>query len=233
MNARKGLAGVTCAWTAMFLVMSAAPLAMTGRREGGHSFDEAATALQLHMIAMFLPGLLGTGDVVRMFGPDAVSNFGCALYVVCAAFTYAAVPNATGHGERVPLWAFHVLLVILGLAWNLTFIAGSALMLPDGVVLDAAGSRRVQGAAEAATFFAVGTASAIAGATLGAIGWRGCARASRRSRWGWRGTGGRWGVGVPGGGFRRGEGAGMGMEMGRRRRRSFTFVAFYSRRQYK
>ena len=63
-NARKGLAGVTCAWTAMFLVMSAAPLAMTGRREGGHSFDEAATALQLHMIAMFFPGLLGTGDLV-------------------------------------------------------------------------------------------------------------------------------------------------------------------------
>ncbi|ACO63886.1 major facilitator superfamily [Micromonas commoda] len=203
-NARKGLAGVTCAWTAMFLVMSAAPLAMTGRREGGHSFDEAATALQLHMIAMFLPGLLGTGDVVRRFGPDAVSNFGCALYVVCAAFTYAAVPDATGHGERVPLWAFHVLLIILGLAWNLTFIAGSALMLPDGVVLDAAGSRRVQGAAEAATFFAVGTASAIAGATLGAIGWRGlCACvapfAVGMAWYGWSGAGGGAGGRVPAG----------------------------------
>ena len=172
-NARKGLAGVTCAWTAMFLVMSAAPLAMTGAREGGHSFDEAATALQLHMIAMFLPGLLGTGDVVQRFGPDAVSNAGCALYLACAGLTYAAVPGRTGYGERVPLWTFRVLLVILGLAWNLTFIAGSALMLPDGVALDAAGSRRVQGAAESATFFAVGTASAIAGATLGAIGWRG------------------------------------------------------------
>lgn len=172
-NARKGLAGVTCAWTAMFLVMSAAPLAMTGAREGGHSFDEAATALQLHMIAMFLPGLLGTGDVVQRFGPDAVSNAGCALYLACAGLTYAAVPGRTGYGERVPLWTFHVILVILGLAWNLTFIAGSALMLPDGVALDAAGSRRVQGAAESATFFAVGTASAIAGATLGAIGWRG------------------------------------------------------------
>lgn len=172
-NARKGLAGVTCAWTAMFLVMSAAPLAMTGAREGGHSFDEAATALQLHMIAMFLPGLLGTGEFVQRFGPDAVSNAGCALYLACAGLTYAAVPGRTGYGERVPLWTFHVILVALGLAWNLTFIAGSALMLPDGVALDAAGSRRVQGAAESATFFAVGIASAIAGATLGAVGWRG------------------------------------------------------------
>lgn len=172
-NARKGLAGVTCAWTAMFLVMSAAPLAMTGRREGGHSFDEAATALQLHMIAMFLPGLLGTGDLVKRFGPDTVSNVGCASYLACAAFTYIAVPERTGYGERVPLWTFHVLLVILGVAWNLTFIAGSALMLPDGVTLDAAGSVRVQGAAEAVTFFAVGIAAALAGATLGAVGWRG------------------------------------------------------------
>lgn len=170
-RARKGLACVTCAWTAMFLAMSAAPLAMTGEREGGHSFDDAATALQLHMVMMFLPGLLGTGDCVKKFGPDAVSIVGYVLYLVCGVFTYAAVPErATG---SVPLWAFYVLLILLGLAWNFTFIAGSALMLPDGAVLDAGASRRVQGAAEAATFAAVGAASAASGALLGAIGWRG------------------------------------------------------------
>ena len=170
-KARKGLAGVTCAWTAMFLAMSAAPLAMTGESEGGHSFDDAATALQLHMVMMFLPGLLGTGDGVKKFGPDVVSIVGYVLYLVCGVFTYAAVPErSTG---SVPLWAFYVLLILLGLAWNLTFIAGSALMLPDGAVLDAGASRRVQGAAEAATFAAVGAASAASGALLGAIGWRG------------------------------------------------------------
>ena len=112
-KARKGLAGVTCAWTAMFLAMSAAPLAMTGKREGGHSFDDAATALQLHMVMMFLPGLLGTGDGVKKFGPDAVSIVGYVLYLVCGVFTYAAVPErATG---SVPLWAFYALLILLGL----------------------------------------------------------------------------------------------------------------------
>merc|ERR1712153_195924 len=108
---------------------------MTGKREGGHSFDDAATALQLHMVMMFLPGLLGTGDGVKKFGPDAMSIVGYVLYLVCGVFTYAAVPErATG---SVPLWAFYALLILLGLAWNLTFIAGSALMLPDGAVLDA------------------------------------------------------------------------------------------------
>ena len=77
------------------------------------------------------------------------------------------------------------MLILLGLAWNFTFIAGSALMLPDGAVLDAGASRRVQGAAEAATFAAVGAASAASGALLGAIGWRGLCALRRAVRGGY------------------------------------------------
>jgi MFS family permease len=49
-NARKGTVCVSCAWTAMFLVMSAAPIAMTGDDEGGYSFDRSTNALRMHLL---------------------------------------------------------------------------------------------------------------------------------------------------------------------------------------
>ena len=114
----------------MFVVMSAAPVAMI---KAGHSFDDAATALQYHMILMFLPGLLGTGDCVSVLGPDVVAIAGCALYVACGFFTYAAEGgggDASSRDGRVSLWVFQAILIALGLAWNLLFVSGSGMMTP-------------------------------------------------------------------------------------------------------
>ena len=167
-NARKGTACVAIAWPLMFLVMSAAPLAMMGAKEGGHGFDETADAIQAHLLAMFAPGALGTGDLVRRVGPDFVAHVGCGLFIACAVFSNAFVPvtaaDDAGGGGRVPYWAFRDGLVVLGLAWHLVFVAGSAMLSDESV--------NTQGACESLAFALVAACAGTSGAILQRVGWR-------------------------------------------------------------
>ena len=167
-NARKGTACVAIAWPLMFLVMSAAPLAMMGAKEGGHGFDETADAIQAHLLAMFAPGALGTGDLVRRAGPDVLAHVGCGLFVACAVFSNAFVPvtaaDDVGGGGRVPYWAFRDGLVVLGLAWHLVFMAGSAMLSDESV--------NTQGACESLAFALVAVCAGTSGAILQRVGWR-------------------------------------------------------------
>ena len=67
-KARKGLAGVTCAWTAMFLAMSAAPLAMTGdkrRRALVRRRRHRAATSHGHDVPAGAPGNWGWREEVR------------------------------------------------------------------------------------------------------------------------------------------------------------------------
>ena len=167
-NARKGTACVAIAWPLMFLVMSAAPLAMMGAKEGGHGFDETADAIRAHLLAMFAPGALGTGDLVRRAGPDVVAHVGCGLFVACAVFSNAFVPvtaaDDVGGGGRVPYWAYRDGLVVLGLAWHLVFVAGSAALSDE--------SAKTQGACESLAFALVAVCASTNGAILQRMGWR-------------------------------------------------------------
>ena len=167
-NARKGTACVATAWPLMFLVMSAAPLAMTGAKEGGLGFDETADAIQAHLLAMFAPGALGTGDLVRLVGPDVVAQCGCALFIACAVLANAFVPvsvdEGDGGGGRIPYWAFRDGLVVLGLAWHLVFVAGSAMLSDESV--------KTQGASESLAFALVAVCAGTSGAILQQVGWR-------------------------------------------------------------
>ena len=78
---------------------------------------------------MFAPGLFGAGDAVRRFGADAVASAGCALYLACAFMTYSYAADRDAAG-RYPARAFEDVLIVLGVAWNLTFVAGSAMLVP-------------------------------------------------------------------------------------------------------
>ena len=159
-NARKGTACVASAWPLMFLIMSAAPLAMTGEKEGGLGFDDAADAIQLHLLAMFAPGVVGTGDLVNRIGPDNVAHIGCSLFVTCAVFANAFVPDS----DVIPYAAFRDGLIILGVAWHLVFVAGSAMLSDEGL--------QIQGACESLAFSLVAVSAAFSGAVLQQIGWR-------------------------------------------------------------
>lgn len=164
-NARKGLVCTTATWTAMFLIMSAAPLAMTESNEGNYSFKESTAALQLHLLCMFAPGLFGTGDLVRVLGGDAVACLGIGLFIFCSFGTYVLVPDATQKGDTLPYYAFREVLIVLGIAWHLVFVASSSFLQTE--------KRKTQGAAESFAFFATALVAACSGALLQAIGWRG------------------------------------------------------------
>jgi hypothetical protein len=139
-----------------------------GAKEGGHGFDETADAIQAHLLAMFAPGALGTGDLVRRAGPDVVAHVGCGLFVACAVFSNAFVPvtaaDDVGGGGRVPYWAFRDGLVVLGLAWHLVFMAGSAMLSDESV--------NTQGACESLAFALVAVCAGTSGAILQRVGWR-------------------------------------------------------------
>ena len=99
----------------MNLVMVASPLAMVGQ---DHSFDAAATVIQLHVLGMFLPSFF-TGSLIQRAGLQPVLLTGAALLLASVAC------NLSGSG----FLQFSGGLVLLGLGWNFLFIGGSTLLV--------------------------------------------------------------------------------------------------------
>ena len=69
-----------------------------------------------------------------------------------------------GGGGRVPYWAYRDGLVVLGLAWHLVFVAGSAALSDE--------SAKTQGACESLAFALVAVCASTSGAILQRMGWR-------------------------------------------------------------
>ncbi|ALE04481.1 hypothetical protein AL755_02040 (plasmid) [Arthrobacter sp. ERGS1:01] len=140
----------------MTLVMAAGPLA---GHHAGHSSAMGAAMIQWHLVGMFAPSALsawalrrlGTGKTVAI--GLAVMAGGCAL-------------GAVG----VAAWAMVGSLALVGVGWNVLFVAGSALLLqcyPQG-----RGSR-VQGFIEGATAGVSAIGSFAAADILMGAGWGG------------------------------------------------------------
>jgi MFS family permease len=98
----------------MSLLMTATPLAMGAC---GHPYDDAATVISLHVVAMFAPSLV-TGRIIQRYGVFAVMLAGVALNLACVAIALA--------GVDVP--HFLGALVLLGVGWNFLFIGGTTLL---------------------------------------------------------------------------------------------------------
>lgn len=120
---------------------------------------------------MFAPGLFGTGDLVNLFGADFVAGLGIALFALVSFATYVFVPegssgiSGTTTADQIPYWAFLYLLIVLGLAWHLVFVAGSGLLENEPA--------KIQGAAESVAFAAVAIRASCSGFILTEVGWAG------------------------------------------------------------
>ncbi len=148
------LAGMA-AYLAMSMTMVAAPLSL--RAQG----DDAAIAyvIQAHVVAMFLPAFV-TGGLVGRIGPARGMALGIVGLAACGAVNLLG--SSVAH--------HYVALVLLGVGWNLLFVAGTALL----ATVPGPGERAtVQGVNDVL----VGGASASAALTSGAIhqahGWGG------------------------------------------------------------
>ena len=143
-------------YTVMSFIMTATPISM--HIVDGH--DEVATArvIQVHLLGMYLPSL-GSGWIIAKFGDRPVIVAGTLLMTVCVAVAVYA-----GHGVTHYGWA----LGVLGLGWNLLFIAATTLLTKTYT----RGERvQAQTLNDFLVFGAQATASLLAGVAVTTIGW--------------------------------------------------------------
>ena len=103
----------TIAHTVMVMIMSNCALSM----KDDYSFRNTTLVLELHFLAMFLPGFL-SGKLIHLFGTFIVAIIGAIL------FAFSAVIFAFGK----ELWNYYGGMILLGIAWNFSFSAGTVML---------------------------------------------------------------------------------------------------------
>ncbi|MDU9390528.1 MFS transporter [Pseudomonas sp. zfem002] len=108
------LFGAATGYGIMILAMTATPLAMLHHH---HELATAATVIQLHVLAMFLPSFF-TGTLIARLGVLKVMLAGVAILAAHVLMTW------TGTSFQ----SFATSLVLLGVGWNFLYIGGTALL---------------------------------------------------------------------------------------------------------
>jgi MFS family permease len=147
--------GATVGYAVMLLVMTATPLAMVNHH---HAVGDAVHVIQAHVLAMFAPSFF-SGSLVKRFGSVQVLLAGLALLAANAVI--AASGTQLGHF----FWA----LVLLGVGWNFTYVAGTALLTEAYVEEERA---KTQAANEVILQGFVALASLASGWLLVVFGWQ-------------------------------------------------------------
>ena len=144
-------------YAVMSFVMTATPISMhvTDR------YDEVATkqVIQGHLLAMYLPSL-ASGWIITRLGIRPVIVAGTLLMA-----TSVAIAAFIGHSVPHYGWA----LVLLGVGWNLLFIAGTTLLTRSYRPQERI---EVQTVNDFMVFGAQAIASLMAGVALATIGWQ-------------------------------------------------------------
>jgi MFS family permease len=145
------------AYGVMALLMTATPISM--HVHDGHSVEETALVLQSHVIGMYAPSFF-TGFLVGRLGVGVIIGAGLAANAICAMLALSG--HSVAH--------YWVALTLLGLGWNLLFVASTTLLtrtyLPNERF-------RVQTANDFLMFGVMAAASLGAGPLLALLGWRG------------------------------------------------------------
>jgi MFS family permease len=152
---RVAVLGATVGYAVMLLVMTATPLAMVRH---DHAVGDAVHVIQAHVLAMFAPSFF-SGALVRRFGAIQILLAGLAL--LAAQVLVAATGADLAH--------FFGALVLLGVGWNFTYVAGTALLTDAYVEEERA---KTQAANELILQGFVALASLASGWLLAEFGWR-------------------------------------------------------------
>lgn len=155
-NAIIGIASAAIGYGLMNLLMIQSSLYMENMCI---SFDKTSKAIQWHVVAMFLPSFF-SGYVITKFGHRLVMLFGFLLFVV--AFSI----NQLGTSFEALTWA----LVFLGVGWNFTYIAGSALLAVS--VEKSNSAKKWQGICDTMIAVLAMMGAFLPSVFLGTIGWK-------------------------------------------------------------
>jgi hypothetical protein len=146
----------TLAHTIMVMVMSNCSLAMVDAY--GYSFNDSARVMEVHFASMFGPGFF-TGKLIESYGSFLVAVLGAVVFA-CSSFVFVS---------STELWAFYVGMSLLGIAWNLSFSAGTVMLTGSYKKSEAAD---VQAVNDFILFTVAGVGSLISGVVFSDTNWR-------------------------------------------------------------
>lgn len=144
------------AFGVMVLTMVATPLSL---HAGGHPFEATALVLQAHVVAMYLPSFF-TGRLVERIGPGRGMAAGFVFLAACVGTNLLGVSVAH----------HYVALVLLGIGWNLLFVAASTALAR---AYEGPERAAVQGTNDLLIAMAATGASFAAGPVHASVGWSG------------------------------------------------------------
>lgn len=142
-------------YAVMSFIMTATPISM--HVHDGHSDTQTAWVIQSHLLGMYAPSLF-TGALVARIGTHSGMCAGLALLAACVAI------DVSGRDLMHYWWG----LVLLGVGWNLLFVAGTTLLT---TAYRPAERFRAQGLNEFAVFGTQALASLLAGPAIHSLGW--------------------------------------------------------------
>jgi len=140
----------------MMFGMTAAPIAMMACN---HSVGAVAGIIQIHLLAMYLPGFF-TGHLINRFGVEPIMLSGLSLLVIAGTIALFGVE----------LSRFALAMGLLGLGWNLSFVGATTLLTQ---CYRPSERGMVQGFNELFVFGFVALAALMAGPILEFGGWSG------------------------------------------------------------
>lgn len=149
-----GLAGCAVGNLVMMLLMTAAPIAAV---HAGHSVDQGAHVVQWHLEGMYATAFL-SGPLTRRFGAART------LVIGTTVIGAGAVVASSG----LSAMAFMIGLGLVGIGWNVMFVAGSALVAASYRPNERA---TVQGMGEVFTQGGGAAGALAAGPLLRAVSW--------------------------------------------------------------
>ena len=150
------VAAAVVSYAVMSFIMTATPISM--HVHDRHSDTDTAWVIQSHLLAMYGPSLF-SGKLIARVGERAGMAAGLALMFACVAIA------STGRDLMHYWWG----LVLLGIGWNLLFVAGTSLLTTS---YRSAERFRAQAVNEFSVFGTQALASLLAGPAIHALGWR-------------------------------------------------------------
>jgi len=143
-------------YAVMSFIMTATPISM--HVHDGFSSGQTTSVISAHLLGMYLPSL-ATPLIVRVLGLRAMLFWGIALEALCVAIS-AVLGHAFVH--------YFVGLTLLGLGWNLMFVAATTLLTTTYAPHE---RFRAQGFNDLAIFGSQAVASLLAGTAMETLGW--------------------------------------------------------------
>jgi MFS family permease len=153
---RVAVLAALASYAVMSFIMTATPISM--HVVDGHDAVATARVIQVHLLGMYLPSL-ASGWIIAKFGDRPVIVTGALLMAACVA-----IATVAGHSVLHYGWA----LGVLGLGWNLLFIAATTLLTRT---YRARERIRAQTLNDFLVFGAQATASLLAGVAVTHLGW--------------------------------------------------------------